>query len=513
MLPTPFSVKVDAAGRFAYVTNNAAGTVSIYSIDASTGKLTAAAPATVPDNNSPFKATFDPYGKFLLVANAFGPSVSVFSVNATTGALTPVAGSAFAVGSIAPVCVTVGPGGQFVYVGNEQGSDIAVFSLGTTGTLTPIEIIRAHGGGGAGPIAVAMTQGTSPVRFTPKLAYAANHDTTNISGFSVDPASGALAALAGSPFTTGATPRSMAVDLYGRFAYVVTEAATNNLLAYTINGSTGALAAAGAAISLFDIGDPNHQRSVTVDPSGRFVLAENWPDDSVYVFSINQTTGVLTAVAGSPFSVGFAGIATPDSGIAVDPTGRFVYAAEGETRIAALAMNAFTGALGTPAIAGSPYTQAGGGLGSIAIDPTGKFIFVTDANNTRLVRSPINAITGALTTPFAFVTVGTTPQSVSFDTAGRFLYAANLGSANVSAFTFNIASGATTAIAGQPFGAGTSPISIAVDPSANFALVANFGGTTLSTYTINQSNGALMPGSAVTVGTKPRAVVYTPSIQ
>jgi 6-phosphogluconolactonase (cycloisomerase 2 family) len=52
---------------------------------------------------------------------------------------------------------------------------------------------------------------------------------------------------------------------------------------------------------------------VTVSPNGSFLYVANGGSNNVSAFTINSSTGVLAAVAGSPFSAGTtpSGIATP----------------------------------------------------------------------------------------------------------------------------------------------------------------------------------------------------------
>ena len=73
----------------------------------------------------------------------------------------------------------------------------------------------------------------------------------------------------------------------------------------------------------------------------------------------------------------------------------------------------------------------------------------------------------------------------------RFVYVANSGSNDVSAYRVDVASGTLTTVAGSPFAAGSMPDSIAVDPSGRFVYVSNQGDATVSAYTINRANGAL----------------------
>ena len=137
-----------------------------------------------------------------------------------------------------------------------------------------------------------------------------------------------------------------------------------------------------------------------MNPSGRFVYAADFISQTVTAFSINQTSGALTPITGSPFPVG----GNPDQ-VTVDPSGRFVYVAN-------------DGAVGPS------------GAGVLAVDP-----------NT-------GALTPALGSPFA---AGKSPSGVTPNANTGFLYVANENSNNVSVFSINPATGVLTEIAGSPF--------------------------------------------------------------
>ncbi|MBI3557110.1 MAG: beta-propeller fold lactonase family protein, partial [Deltaproteobacteria bacterium] len=94
-----------------------------------------------------------------------------------------------------------------------------------------------------------------------------------------------------------------------------------------------------------------------------------------------------------------------------------------------------------------------------------------------------------ITVPITFSS--TTPQDLTCVGSGTtpnfnyFIYVANQGSNDVSAYTINTSTGALAAVSGSPFTAGTNPFSVAVDPLGKFAYAVN--GTThdVSAYTIN----------------------------
>jgi 6-phosphogluconolactonase len=90
---------------------------------------------------------------------------------------------------------------------------------------------------------------------------------------------------------------------------------------------------------------------------------------------------------------------------------------------------------------------------------------------------------------------------------GKFVYAANVGSKNVSAYKIK-SSGALKSVVGSPFDAKKDPYGTAVDPTGKFAYVSNNGSNDVSAYTINATTGALTPvaGSPFGAGSRPRGM-------
>ena len=163
-------------------------------------------------------------------------------------------------------------------------------------------------------LAIAVSLFAAPLRG--QFAYVANFNSNNVSAYTINPSTGALTAIVGSPFTAGSFPRSVAVDPSGKFAYVLNEG--GNVSGYTINPSTGALTAiAGSPFTTG--GDP---RSMTMNPSGKFAYVADFTGN-VLGYTINPSTGALTNIAGSPFAGGPDGL----NSVAVDPSGKFAYVA------------------------------------------------------------------------------------------------------------------------------------------------------------------------------------------
>jgi 6-phosphogluconolactonase (cycloisomerase 2 family) len=88
----PTAIAVDPTSKYAYVVNRLDNTVSMYTIDPTTGNLrlnaTAANPSgAIGTGTEPFRITFDPSGKFLYVTNEGGVAASIYTVN-SDGTLT-----------------------------------------------------------------------------------------------------------------------------------------------------------------------------------------------------------------------------------------------------------------------------------------------------------------------------------------------------------------------------------------------------------------------------------------
>ena len=121
--------------------------------------------------------------------------------------------------------------------------NIAVKTQPTSPSQT-CAIANGMGTTGTGDVTnIAVTCTTNPPRFL----YVANRGSGDVSGYTIDPASGNLTAIAGSPFAAGGNPVAIAVDPTGAFAYVVNQLSVN-LSSFTINRTTGALTPAGAPI-------------------------------------------------------------------------------------------------------------------------------------------------------------------------------------------------------------------------------------------------------------------------
>jgi len=272
----------------------------------------------------------------------------------------------------------------------------------------------------------------------------------------------------------------LGLDPTARFLF---ESGGAGLYAYTVNGATGALTSVSG--SPFSAGAAF---GVAVDPSGRFVYVGDNASTDLYAFAINLATGALASISGSPFTVG-----SGPQGVVADPTGRFLYVVA-PNGVSAFTINAATGAL--TGIKGSPFA-ADSNAYLAAIDPAGKFLYVGNNVSNTVSAFVINPTSGALTavkgSPFA---CAADCNGMKVDLLGRFLYASNFDNDTISAYAINGGTGALTPIMGSPFAGGSSGIFI--DPSNKFLFASDYYGDVIWAWDVNQSTGALTEFEEVT---------------
>jgi 6-phosphogluconolactonase (cycloisomerase 2 family) len=359
----------------------------------------------------------------------------------------PAAATMVAPGSTVDLTVSVGPAPKYAYAANAGSGSISAYSINSSGALTAL----------GPPVSVPGSVQLYEIKTDPsgKFLYAVDQTANKIYGFSINSNDGSLAAVTGSPYTTGTGPQSLAFDSTGFFVYV-SNSVSDNISAYSLDQSTGALNQLGASPYKVLATGSNPAQIVS---AGNYLYVTCQGSNSVDVFSITAVTGALTeGVAGSPFQTGAQG----PYGISADASGKVMYvvnATSGAGSISAFTIDSSTGVL--KPVAGNPLVIPV--TSYISIDPQGKFLFVTEATGVAVY--PIDTATGILGTvvtgsPFP---TGTNPYSVVVDRTDQFVYVANDGSATVSEFTLNSATGMLNPMTPPSIAAGTSPDFIAID--------------------------------------------------
>jgi 6-phosphogluconolactonase len=274
----PHNVSIDKANRFVYISNHGSSFVSGYKInpDGSLAPMNAVAGSPVtdaadPSNNSPHWSVSDQNSQFLYVIAGVPPALSTlksYSIDQNTGALTQIGTT----GQLAQCShghnVAISPDNRFLYVACEDSGTVYSFSRNTqTGALTnlgPTTVVA----GGSTPSAVVLQSSAGKL-----FLYATS--TNSVAVFNIDANAGTLSPILGGNNTFQARP------------------------------------------------EPHN---ITLDPTGQFLYTANIFNASISAFSIDQNTGALTELAGSPFAT--------DGGpneVLVHPDGKVLFTADQDT--------------------------------------------------------------------------------------------------------------------------------------------------------------------------------------
>ncbi|HVA48702.1 MAG TPA: lactonase family protein [Pirellulales bacterium] len=187
--PHAHSVNLDPANHFAFVADLGLDEVLVYRFDAGKGSLRANEPpaAKVKPGSGPRHFVFHPSGRFAYVINELASTITAFGYDDAKGVLTEVQ----TIGTLPDgfkgenwtAEVQVHPSGKFVYGSNRGHNSIAAFAVDAeTGRLTPI---GHESSGGKTP----RNFGIDP---SGSFLLAANQDSDNIAVLAIDTATGKL---------------------------------------------------------------------------------------------------------------------------------------------------------------------------------------------------------------------------------------------------------------------------------------------------------------------------------
>lgn len=135
-------VDVNAASSRAYVVNELANTITVMSMDASSGALAAIQSVSTLEpgfsgQNTTAEIQLTPDGKHVIASNRGDNSLAVFDVAAADGKLTRTA--RVVTGGNTPRHFSIDLTGQFLFVGNQGGGNVVVMKVDpTTGIPAPV---------------------------------------------------------------------------------------------------------------------------------------------------------------------------------------------------------------------------------------------------------------------------------------------------------------------------------------------------------------------------------------
>jgi 6-phosphogluconolactonase len=188
--------------------------------------------------------------------------------------------------------LAVAPSGKFVVAANYNGGSVSVFPIAQDGSLGPEKQLLDFGNQAKAHSVAFDLAG--------KYAFVPTLGLDQVQQFLLG-ADGMLSPNTPAKVSTevGAGPRHIVVHPNGALAFVINET-KSTLTPYALS-SDGKLSP-GASVSTLPAGfsGESYGQHVEVSPNGRFVYASNVGHDSIAVFAVDVTSGVLTHVQDQP---------------------------------------------------------------------------------------------------------------------------------------------------------------------------------------------------------------------
>ena len=327
---------------FMYVSLQDDDKLSIFGMDATTGKLTHQ--DEVPALGGPSASTISPDRKVFYVGHRNGKEISSFQIDPNTGGLTligriPVPDS--------PTFLSTDRNGRFLLSAYYQGAHVAVHQIKDDGGLgdRPIEWLET-----APAAHCIQTDRSNKFVFVPHIARL-NDSVMNPPGDILGP--NAIFQFKFDENTGHLTPNSPLKLEQGEFlgprhftfhpsldVVYFTDEQGCSVTAYNLDTSTGTLSPFQTTTTLPEgFEGRNTCSQIQITPSGKFLYAPNRGHNSVAGFSVDATSGRLTAAGRVPTE-------SVPSAFSLDTEGRFLFAAGSETgRLASYQINGDTGEL------------------------------------------------------------------------------------------------------------------------------------------------------------------------
>jgi 6-phosphogluconolactonase len=355
---------------------------------------------------------------------------------------------------------------------------------------------------GCGDFFPPINGGGSGGGSTSNRVYVANQAANSIGGFAIG--TGTLAALNNSPFATSYKPLSVVVTPNNSLLYV--GSATGGIFVYFIN-SNGSLTAPSTGSQPAGVLAP----AMAVSPDGQWLIALDGTTKQLDIFQINATTGALNSVT-SPATYSTSSGTWQPSDVRVSPDGTLIFAALGTAGDVVFTFNTSTGVATSSQSLSTGDTQTGDYGLAVSAKTAYLYIARSGTNGGVAVYSigsggSLTAVTGS---PFA---AGNGTFSVTLDSTGTYVYAANHTDGTISGYTIvpstTVLGLSLTPLGGSPYTSGNTVQSIGIDSTNKYLLAAAVGGAPdLTMYSFDITvPGKLIPATSRATGTDPAGAV------
>jgi 6-phosphogluconolactonase len=286
---SPVAIAIDSGGKFLFVANSATadssgnpvpGSISVLSV--SNGSLSEVNPVTCSNPTaagSPFP---------LPVQASGAPNASALAVSAT---VFPI--------QFAPCSGQTPPSTENLYVTDSVNYQVLNYSVASDGTLA---LIPPQTGMGVPTGSVPAGVAVDPCN---RFVFVSNSNSQNVSAYTVcsvpnvaencPTADFHLQEVSGSPFPAGDVPGPLAVYPFGTFLFVV-DTGSSQVSGYKIGTATGAL----TVLSGFPVATNSEPNSIAIRSDGTWMFVANYNSSTISEYAITPATGSVTTQ--TPFS-------------------------------------------------------------------------------------------------------------------------------------------------------------------------------------------------------------------
>jgi 6-phosphogluconolactonase (cycloisomerase 2 family) len=501
---TPFSCHFSQDGSHVYTGGDSGSSIAGFSVDSGTGVLTPLAGSPF-DSGSPFPAAYaDDNGSLLFIANFTAGQVRAFTLPG--GIPTAVSGNPFPSGLTNATHGLLHPAG-FYMVADRVGNRVGVYRVSGIDSSTTLSAVVGSPFSTFGTFTDALALSEDG-----NMLVAANGSSRNLTTMRVDSGTGALTPLFLQPADTlGSSGTIIGLGFVPRaagFVYALREVngGANQIYGFQVDPITATLSLLpGFPMSSGGNGTALDASEQLAYANGRlFVLNDG--SDTVTVFSVNRSSGALTAAPFSPISIG----AGTWLCVAASPSASDVVAGAGEGSAVSFALTASTA---TPA-PGNPYSLGGFGAFSCGFSRGGNYVYVGGNSGTKFAGFGVDAGSAALTalSGSPYDSGGTSPVGYATDSSNR-LFAANAIGSQLRAFTTS--AGVPSPVSGNPFTSGLTLAIRGILHPFGYYIVADRTDTRIGIYRISGSGSgttlSAVAGSGVgTGGSETNGIAVTP---
>jgi 6-phosphogluconolactonase len=348
-------------------------------------------------------------------------------------------------------------------------------------------------------LVLASIAGCIGCSMTSHYLFAALPATNQVAVYREDPTAGVLTQISGSPYAVGDGAQSLVLHPSGKFLYVANPGQNENDISLFTIASNGALTEVFPRTSVAPLG--SLPQLLLMDPAGAFLYVENAGSNNISVFSINSSTGALSPVANSPFTIGLSPL-----NMRLTPSGNFLYVSAANIPLGVIA--GFSVTSGTLQLVSLTPTDGVNPFG-LAIDPAGKYLYAANTSSNSIsiftIKSSgaLNEVSGSPLNSY------NDPVALLLDAKGQFLYVADQGANNVAVYTITpgtgLPVGLTTSTTLFAFATETSPSVLELDPNGNHLFVGNQG-SSAGIQAFQVSSGNLNPVFTYKVGNTPSSI-------